>query len=200
MRHIPTLGNYDYVVDYVFSPQGNIRLRVGATGFDAIKSVAAKDMDAPRPGRNGLWQSDCPLYRGAIPRPLFQPGRRSASLLRLVLVVLVLLGLAPLDHFGLAAAAGAAAASAGVASTSARGATTCTSIVSDRSRAVHLRVGRAGRARGRLAISQLADVDRRCARESRRQALDLDFAVHEVEHAALQLDALRLARAARRAP
>jgi primary-amine oxidase len=47
VRHAPTLGNYDYVVDYVFSPQGNIKLRVGATGFDAIKSVAAKDMDAP---------------------------------------------------------------------------------------------------------------------------------------------------------
>jgi primary-amine oxidase len=47
VRHAPTLGNYDYVVDYVFSSQGNIKLRVGATGFDAIKSVAAKDMDAP---------------------------------------------------------------------------------------------------------------------------------------------------------
>jgi primary-amine oxidase len=47
VRHIPTLGNYDYVVDYVFSPQGNIKLRVGATGFDAIKTVAAKDMEAP---------------------------------------------------------------------------------------------------------------------------------------------------------
>jgi primary-amine oxidase len=46
VRHIPTLGNYDYVVDYVFNPQGNIKLRVGATGFDAIKSVASKDMDA----------------------------------------------------------------------------------------------------------------------------------------------------------
>ena len=46
VRHIPTLGNYDYVVDYVFTPQGNIKLRVGATGFDAIKSVASADMDA----------------------------------------------------------------------------------------------------------------------------------------------------------
>ena len=46
VRHIPTLGNYDYVVDYTFSPQGNIRIRVGATGFDAVKSVAAKDMQA----------------------------------------------------------------------------------------------------------------------------------------------------------
>ena len=34
-------------VDYVFTPQGNIKLRVGATGFDAIKSVKAKDMEAP---------------------------------------------------------------------------------------------------------------------------------------------------------
>ncbi len=47
VRHIPTLGNYDYVVDYVFSPQGNITLRVGATGFDAIKSTIAKDMESP---------------------------------------------------------------------------------------------------------------------------------------------------------
>jgi primary-amine oxidase len=45
VRYIPTLGNYDYVIDYVFTPQGNIKLRVGATGFDAIKSVNAKDMD-----------------------------------------------------------------------------------------------------------------------------------------------------------
>jgi primary-amine oxidase len=47
VRHIPTLGNYDYVVDYVFSPQGNITLRVGATGFDATKSTSAKDMESP---------------------------------------------------------------------------------------------------------------------------------------------------------
>ena len=47
VRHIPTLGNYDYIVDYVFTPQGSIKLRVGATGFDAIKSVPAKDMESP---------------------------------------------------------------------------------------------------------------------------------------------------------
>ena len=47
VRTIPTLGNYDYVIDYVFSPQGNIAIRVGATGFDAVKSVAAQDMDSP---------------------------------------------------------------------------------------------------------------------------------------------------------
>ncbi len=46
VRHIPTLGNYDYIVDYVFAPRGSITLRVGATGFDAIKSSAAKDMES----------------------------------------------------------------------------------------------------------------------------------------------------------
>jgi primary-amine oxidase len=44
VRHIPTLGNYDYVIDYVFQPRGAIKLRVGATGFDAIKSVEAASM------------------------------------------------------------------------------------------------------------------------------------------------------------
>jgi primary-amine oxidase len=47
VRFIPTLGNYDYVMDFVFSPRGTIKLRAGATGFDAIKSVASADMDAP---------------------------------------------------------------------------------------------------------------------------------------------------------
>jgi primary-amine oxidase len=46
VRHIPTVGNYDYVVDYVFSPQGNITLRVGATGFDAVQSSAAANMES----------------------------------------------------------------------------------------------------------------------------------------------------------
>jgi primary-amine oxidase len=47
VRSAATLGNYDYIIDYVFTPQGNIKLRVGATGFDAIRSVEAKDMDSP---------------------------------------------------------------------------------------------------------------------------------------------------------
>lgn len=46
MRFVPALGNYDYIVDYVFSANGNITTRVGATGFDAIKSVPSVDMDA----------------------------------------------------------------------------------------------------------------------------------------------------------
>ena len=46
IRHIPTLGNYDYVVDYVFTPQGAITMKVGATGFVAVKSTAAADMQS----------------------------------------------------------------------------------------------------------------------------------------------------------
>ncbi len=47
VRSIATVGNYDYLIDYVFTPQGNITLRVGATGYDAVKSTAAATMDDP---------------------------------------------------------------------------------------------------------------------------------------------------------
>jgi primary-amine oxidase len=46
LRFAPSLGNYDYIIDYVFSANGNITTRVGATGFDALKSVASADMDS----------------------------------------------------------------------------------------------------------------------------------------------------------
>jgi len=47
VRFIPTLGNYDYVVDYVFEQTGQIRVRTGATGLDAVKTVASERADAP---------------------------------------------------------------------------------------------------------------------------------------------------------
>ncbi|MGI9415726.1 MAG: tyramine oxidase, partial [Hyphomicrobiales bacterium] len=47
VRMIPTIGNYDYVVDFIFTLHGNIRVRVGATGIDAVKAVAAKSMTDP---------------------------------------------------------------------------------------------------------------------------------------------------------
>ena len=47
VRMIPTIGNYDYVVDWVFTLHGNIKVRVGATGIDAVKGVAAKSMADP---------------------------------------------------------------------------------------------------------------------------------------------------------
>ena len=41
VRTIPSLGNYDYIVDWVLNPAGAIRIDVGATGIDAVKAVAA---------------------------------------------------------------------------------------------------------------------------------------------------------------
>ncbi len=42
VRTIPTVGNYDYVLDWVFTPVGEIRVEVGATGYAAVKGVAAE--------------------------------------------------------------------------------------------------------------------------------------------------------------
>lgn len=44
VRMIPTIGNYDYALDYVFTQHANIKLRVGATGIVAIKGVKSADM------------------------------------------------------------------------------------------------------------------------------------------------------------
>lgn len=47
VRHVPTLGNYDYVIDYVFERTGQIRVRAGATGLDAVKTVAVENAGEP---------------------------------------------------------------------------------------------------------------------------------------------------------
>lgn len=47
VRMIPTIGNYDYIVDYVFQLRGNIEVRVGATGLDALKMVSSPKADSP---------------------------------------------------------------------------------------------------------------------------------------------------------
>ncbi|MGF7161466.1 primary-amine oxidase [Rhodoligotrophos appendicifer] len=47
VRTIPTIGNYDYIVDYVFSSRGAITTRVGATGIDAVKTVTADSLASP---------------------------------------------------------------------------------------------------------------------------------------------------------
>ena len=47
VRMAPTIGNYDYLTDYIFTSRGNINVRVGASGFVAIKSVKSENMEAP---------------------------------------------------------------------------------------------------------------------------------------------------------
>ncbi len=44
VRMIPTVGNYDYALDWVFTQTGDIKLRLGATGILAIKGVETKSM------------------------------------------------------------------------------------------------------------------------------------------------------------
>ncbi|MDO9711005.1 copper amine oxidase [Paracraurococcus lichenis] len=75
VRSIPTIGNYDYVVDWVFTPKGEIRIDVGATGMDAVRGVAARSMrDAAAaaevttgmliaPGAVGVWHDHYISFR-----------------------------------------------------------------------------------------------------------------------------------------
>lgn len=44
IRTIPTVGNYDYVYDWVFSNKGEISIEVGATGIVAAKGVGAQNV------------------------------------------------------------------------------------------------------------------------------------------------------------
>ena len=46
VRMAPVVGNYDYIVDYVFNRAGELEVRAGAAGIDAVKAVAAQSMRA----------------------------------------------------------------------------------------------------------------------------------------------------------
>lgn len=46
VRFIAWLGNYDYVVDWIFTPTGSIKVRIGATGIVQIKAVNSGDMSS----------------------------------------------------------------------------------------------------------------------------------------------------------
>jgi primary-amine oxidase len=47
VRMAPVVGNYDYIVDYVFDRAGNIDVRLGAFGIDATKGVASDTLKSP---------------------------------------------------------------------------------------------------------------------------------------------------------
>jgi primary-amine oxidase len=75
VRSIPTVGNYDYVMDWVFTQRGEIRIDVGATGMDAVKGVAVRSMAEPgaaqevttgmlvAPGAVGVWHDHYISFR-----------------------------------------------------------------------------------------------------------------------------------------
>ena len=44
VRTIPSLGNYDYIIDWVLTETGTLRIDVGATGIVEVKGVAARTM------------------------------------------------------------------------------------------------------------------------------------------------------------
>jgi primary-amine oxidase len=46
VRFIAWLGNYDYVVDWIFTPTGSLKGRIGATGIVQIKAVNSSDMSS----------------------------------------------------------------------------------------------------------------------------------------------------------
>jgi primary-amine oxidase len=47
VRMAPVVGNYDYLVDYVFDRAGDIDVKVGAYGIDAAKGVASSTLADP---------------------------------------------------------------------------------------------------------------------------------------------------------
>ena len=47
LRSIASLGNYDYIVDWVLDEAGAVRIEVGATGIAAVKGVRTRDMREP---------------------------------------------------------------------------------------------------------------------------------------------------------
>lgn len=47
VRSASEVGNYDYLIDYRFKQNGDIYIKVGASGLDATKGVAATSTDSP---------------------------------------------------------------------------------------------------------------------------------------------------------
>ncbi len=47
IRWISTVGNYDYIFDWILSPNGTIKINVGATGIEAVKGVKSSTMHDP---------------------------------------------------------------------------------------------------------------------------------------------------------
>ncbi|MDA2926398.1 primary-amine oxidase [Acidobacteria bacterium AH-259-G07] len=50
LRMIATLGNYDYVFDWVFQQNGTIKVAVGSTGIDQVKAVASRTLMEDKEG------------------------------------------------------------------------------------------------------------------------------------------------------
>ena len=61
VRSIATLGNYDYIFDWVFQQNGAIKIAVAATGLDLVKGVAARTAEEGKDdplAQYGRWVDD----------------------------------------------------------------------------------------------------------------------------------------------
>ena len=47
VRFVATVGNYDYLFDWVFDNKGQLTYRLGASGLDSVKGVEAQSLDDP---------------------------------------------------------------------------------------------------------------------------------------------------------
>ncbi len=47
VRMISAIGNYDYQIDWIFTQDGSVKVRVAATGINAVKAVSSADMRDP---------------------------------------------------------------------------------------------------------------------------------------------------------
>src|SRR5262249_11734161 len=63
VRYIATVGNYDYILDWIFDQKGNLTYRSGATGIDAVKGVKAQKLSDETGEQDTAWG------------PLISPGR-----------------------------------------------------------------------------------------------------------------------------
>ncbi|WP_198665188.1 tyramine oxidase [Tropicimonas sp. IMCC34011] len=54
-RTASEVGNYDYLIDYRFEQNGQMRIMIGATGLDAVKGVATEHLDDETAAEDTEW-------------------------------------------------------------------------------------------------------------------------------------------------
>lgn len=63
VRFVATVGNYDYIFDWVFDNKGQITYRAGASGLDGVKGVKSQSLEDASAAEDTAWG------------PLIAPGR-----------------------------------------------------------------------------------------------------------------------------
>ncbi|MDX1501617.1 MAG: tyramine oxidase [Thermoanaerobaculia bacterium] len=66
LRSVPAVGNYDYLLDWIFRPDGSIRVEVGATGVPQVKAVTARVAPPEGPDGEAAWGRRVAPYTVAV--------------------------------------------------------------------------------------------------------------------------------------